>query len=377
MTSEEWADPGSLLGRLRRGRGLGHREAIATVGAETLVLECLRHEPRWDPQVDERGEYYARLVLRLGIPVHAIPFDRDDPDVTRGVPFEVLVALASEGSAAAAAVLHTYFESADEPDWGAVDDVWRDGGPAARDGLVDVVLGRIGDADLAAVVTRFEGGPWAAWAEHPRVAVALAREVREPWRRPDLGDRTTAELHDIALGPVTGERRWASDELARRGDLILLDLAERTDLRDGNGAMPWLGSSVVRLGGAALPRARAWARGDDEWLRHLGRRVVGAHGTAADADDVLAWFEAAVSVEDWCATEGFAECLGRLRHVPSAVPIRHAWEVTPHSLARTRYLPALVAIDGGASEVDEAVDDCESLTRRAARAAMKRVSSGG
>lgn len=367
MVDEEWAAPDSLLGRLQRGRGLGYRQALATPGADALVLACIAHEPRWDRQTEERAEYYARLVVDLGIPAGGIPLDLDDPDVLLGVPFGVLVELSRGGSTDAAAMLHTYFARADEPDWWVVGHLWHEAGPAGREGLAELVLDRIDDESLAGAVTLHEDGPWRAWAHLPRVAAALAVAVQpEPWPGlPDLSSRTVQELHVLAAGAFSGERSSAFRELSRRGDLALLDLAEREDLRHSGGATASLGQPVVDLGDAALPRARTWIDGGDGWLRGLGMDIISAHGGPEDAPQILRWLDEAVADGEWCVTEDLADGLARLGHMPAVPSIARAWELTPHSFARTYYLPALIQLEPPDLQVylDEAADDCESDVR--------------
>lgn len=367
MVDEEWAAPDSLLGRLQRGRGLGYRQALATPGADALVLACLAHEPRWDRQTEERDEYYARLVADLGIPADAIPLDVDDPDVLLGVAFGVLVELSRGGSTYAAAMLHRYFTRVDEPDWWVVGHLWQEAGPAGREGLAELVLDRIDDESLAAAVTLHEDGPWRAWEHRPRVAAALAGAAPpEPWPGfPDVSDRTAQELHVLADAPSSPLRTAAFRELSRRGDPVLVNLAERLDLRNSVGVTSFLGGPVVELGGAALPRARAWLGSDDDWLRGLGRNVICAHGGPDDAPQILGWLDEAVADGEWCVTEDLADGLARLGHQPAVPSIARAWELTPHSFARKYYLPALIQLEPPDLQayLDEAADDCESDVR--------------
>ncbi|NKY38999.1 hypothetical protein [Cellulomonas septica] len=370
MDDDGRAPADTVLGALQRGRGLGFRQAVATRAADDL-LSCLTSDPRWDRQTEERDAYHARLVVRLGIPIAAITLDANDTDLRTGTAFGVLVELARDGSTEAAASLLRYVESAAEPDWWTVETVWEVTEAAGRDRLRDVVLDRILDDELDNVVTGRADSPWQAWADHPRVAAALARAPRPPLRvaPPDLRDRTSGQLVVVATGPASSVRTAAFRELARRGDLVLLDVAERTGLRNRLGVVSSLAPAVTALGAAALPRARAWLDADDDWLRGLGQDVVCAHGSADDGDMLLTWFDEAVAAGEWCATEQPAVGLGRLRHARARASLREAWALNPHSYARRFYLPALVRIDGAEAEVDEAGDDCESAVRDLARAA--------
>lgn len=358
---EEWAAPETVLGQLQRGRGAGYQSALRAPGAAAAVRECVAHDPRWDRQTDSRAEYYARLLIALEIPAESIEVDVLDPELPLGVAFGVLVVLSRHGSLAAAGALHEYLRRSPEPDWWVVDTLWDEGGAVARDGLAEVVLARISDEELAEVVRA--DGPWRAWAHDPRVSAALAN-ASAPWPRldvPDLTARTSAEVRDLATGEDGLIRTAAYRELSRRGDPVLLDLAERVELRNSYGAAPGLGSPIVDLGTAALPRARGWLHSHDEWLRRLGQNVIAAHGATADSGALLAWFDQAVAGGDWCASEIHADALARLSHRPALPSLLHAWELTPHSLARRHYLPALIKLEAPDlhAYLDEAVDDCE------------------
>jgi hypothetical protein len=376
VVNQEWAASESLLGMLQRGHGAGYRRALATPGADALVLECIAHDPRWDRQVEERAGYYARLVVELDIPVDAVPLDVDDPDALLGLGLPVLIELSRSGSAEASGILHGYLARGAEPDWSAVDLLWREGGPTVREGLLPLVLDRLDDQGLAAAVTQDDDGPWRAWAHHPRVAAALAAAPRhQPWPgHPDVGDRTTPELRALADAPASPLRTAAFRELSRRGDLTLLDLAERHDLRNGVGTTSSLSGPVRDLGAAALPRARAWVDGDDAWLRALGQHVIAVHGGHDDAPGVLGWFDEAVEDGEWCLSEDLADGLARLDHRPAVPSIAGAWRATPHSVARAHYLPALVRLGAPdlRSHLDDATHDCESEVRDLARAHLER-----
>src|SRR5271170_5628148 len=74
-TAEEnrWADPDSLLGLLQRGRGEGYRRSlIEREYASELVVGCIIDDPRLDPQIEDRGWFYAALVAELGIDLNLL-----------------------------------------------------------------------------------------------------------------------------------------------------------------------------------------------------------------------------------------------------------------------------------------------------------------
>lgn len=367
------AAPDSLLGQLQRGRGLGVQRAVTEPDAPSALLECLAHDPRWDRQSEERGEYYANLALQLGVGVDRIPADPRDPDFPLTLAFDVLVELSRSGSPDAAAMLHRYFAEAPQPQWWVVDHLWREAGEAGRQGLAEVVLSRVGDAELADAVDPSDDGPWRAWALVPRVRDALERAQPRPVppRRPDLHGASSEALLALAETQDYRERSAAFRELSARGATVLLDVAERTDLRNGFGVIPALAKPIVDLGPAALPRARTWLTSGDDWLTGLGQRVISAHGDSNDGPTVLTWFEEAIAEAWWYTSEDYADGLARLRYAPALRSLMRAWEVTGHSHARASYLRALLALKTAHREdyLGEAALDCESEVRHTARTA--------
>ncbi|MFI6155597.1 hypothetical protein ACIBCA_23255 [Kitasatospora sp. NPDC051170] len=66
----EYAPANTLLGLLQRGRGQGALIAAEDAGAAAeLVYACIRYEWRWDPQLDDRALYLARLIRDLELPL--------------------------------------------------------------------------------------------------------------------------------------------------------------------------------------------------------------------------------------------------------------------------------------------------------------------
>jgi hypothetical protein len=374
---EEWAPADSLLGLLQRGRGLGYQRARDATDAAGHVVRCIAEDPRLDAQIDERAWYYARLVRELDIPVAAIPADPSDPCFHLGLAFDVLLELCGSGSVEAAQVVREHLAvTVGQPWTRLVERVWNEGGPDAREGLAEVVLPQLDDDELAAAVRPDPDGPWRAWSDRPRVRTALRRRAarlrrsRRP-RSTDPSDQGTEDLRRLAEEPMPYPQRSAVfQELARRGDTTLLDLAERDDLRSTAGAMGGLGPRIRSLGPVALPRARSWTVSTDPWLRHLGRAVVCDHGDGDDATMILDWLTEEVRAEMWFGHETLVAGLARLRHLPALPLIERTWRQTPHSWARTTYLRALIALDapGLDTYLADAADDCESRARELAAA---------
>ena len=66
---ERKPQPGSLLGQLELGLGVGFLRALGAPADEMseLVLGCVDRDPRWDYQIDDRADYYAQLLLVTGV----------------------------------------------------------------------------------------------------------------------------------------------------------------------------------------------------------------------------------------------------------------------------------------------------------------------
>lgn len=366
--SDEWAHHASLPGMLQRGRGRGLREAGADAEGAGLVVWCLDEDWRWD-EFDERGWYFARLMTALRIPVDAVSCGPADEDFLRSVWCETLLALASAGSAAAVDVLHAYVrEVGDDVLVGeAVELIWDGAGAAGRVGLREVAFARMDAEALAAAVVPWEGGPWIAWRDEPAVAAGL--DAWSPRRRPpapDLSGLDSAALVEAAREwPHGRERRAAFAELGRRGDPVLLEIAEDPRHRTSHGVVPGLDRAVVELGPAALGRGRGWAGATDEYLRWIAGKVLARLGEVSDGPALAALFDEAAREGDWTATERLAAGLGRVGE-PRAVPLLlRAWRETPHSHARAAYLRALTALraDELPALCAEAIDDCENEVR--------------
>ena len=109
------APPDTLLGQLQRGRGVGFLRALQEDSAATHVLlyKCITDDPRVDRQIEERADYYARLVLFTGMSLSSLenylrtaPHERLGREVT--LTIETLGSLARLGSIAAAQLLQDY-----------------------------------------------------------------------------------------------------------------------------------------------------------------------------------------------------------------------------------------------------------------------------
>jgi hypothetical protein len=370
---------GTLHGTLQRGLGRAARRAADIKGADGLVYDCIRHDPRWDRQCESRGLYYARLVVDLELSVRPISdhlfdvSDLVDTDEWRtSLAIEVLADLIRLSRRDAAAPLRRYAEEG----WNwfeALDALLQVGDISLVDGLDEVAVERCDDDDLYWLAAD-SGNPvvheWAA--RHPRIGAALRRRQtgeRPRRREPGPSNRPDAELAELAHHGDDAAVE-AILELGRRRSPLLLDLAEEfLPQRPSR----W-GSVVCRAlrdyGSAALPRARAWAA-SGSGCADVGIDIVARHGTQQDIPLLLADLDRALTQGSWGAAASPAEGLGRLR-AGAAVPIlERTWDESAYAYLRPRLLTALMrtAPHTGESFATEGLWDCEEDVRRLAAGA--------
>ena len=376
------ADPDTLTGQLRRGRGVGVTRALTAVdtsGTAEIVYGCVRDDPRDDHQTETRTWYLTRLITTLGLPIEPIvahlftPVDPHDDDEWRiDLAIDILIELANDGHPGAAEALRRYVTSGRSWEW-TVNGMWERGGHRLCDGLDLMVLDRIDDDALG----RAEDptwGPWRAWAAtHPRIRSAIELHQAEhratPAQRLDvstMGQVCTADLVAwVRSAPNGVVRRLAMVELGRRGDPVILDLAEIASLRNAFGQTPGLGGALRALGPAAADRARAWTTGNDQPLADHAVAVLADHGDQRDIPMLLTTLAKAAHDDNWCAAEDPARGLGRLRASEATATLQDLWRRTTHSYARTSILVGLcgAAPDLAPRYLDEALDDCEPGVR--------------
>lgn len=168
------------------------------------------------------------------------------------------------------------------------------------------------------------------------------------------------------------ERRHALEELGRRGDPIVLDLAEDPSLRNAAAWTPGLPQTLHHLRTTAVPRARTWIGHQDDTLDRLARRILSEFGEHEDAPHLLNALTTATEEGNWCTAEVPARGLGRLHITAAAEPLTHLWEATEHSTAREAILAGLssCAPETAALCAKEGLDDCEPSVQRAAPALL-------
>ncbi|WP_119729858.1 hypothetical protein [Thermomonospora amylolytica] len=372
---------GTLHGQLQRGLGRAARRAAGTAGAGELVLDCIRRDPRWDPRVESRGLYYARLVVDLELPAGPIGDRLLEPgcgDEGR-LAVEVLAELVRLSRREAAGLLRACAEEG-ELWFEAVEALIRLGDPAPAEGLDALVVARCDDRELEWLAGDPDNPVIRLWAgRRPRIAAALGRRragaaggtrPRRPGGPVQGGERSgrsESELLELARRRDDDGAVAAIFELGRRRTPALLDLAEELlPQRDGR----WGGAlcrALREYGSAALPRARAWARAH-AGCEALALCILASHGTHQDIPLLMSELEAAVERRDWGAVAGPVEGLGRLRAGEAVPLLKTIWLESAYSYLRPRVLTSLTrtAPHTAESYAVEGLWDCEDETRRVA-----------
>lgn len=392
----------TLVGKLQRGRGQGYLDALAAKRSEaqTALLTCLTSDPRTDPQVENRAEYYGRLAIEVELdlaPLQAFllhvgqerPAQEDDwRDV---LAVSALGWMGRLGRADAVALLRRYVEVG--ADWESALEAMTYPTLLDINGLETVVAARCESIDeLARALPFGDEEPWTGWAKtNARIAEAAA--VRKRWReerahkRDDLGRLSTLELlrgrelsalrgrasdadKATLLAAAAGEdarmRHDAIKALGWQRDLRVLDAAEaelrRFPDRDSPPNAGWFAVSHL-LKDSPIPRAREWV-GQRGRLAELALHAVAAWPEPGDAA-LLTTTADRFGEEDWLyrscdAVEGLARLQNR-----EAVPLlERIFRETTYSYLRARVARALASLSSTFSEGFgvECLWDCEEGT---------------
>jgi hypothetical protein len=232
-----------------------------------LVLDCVDRDPRCDPQLDSRADYYACLLLAAEadpamveslVRAHEQPPDDEWP-TGNVLPLDVLVGMAARGSRQAQAAVVRYLATGarwlDVLEWGQEHyertprlSSWR----STVDGLGAVLCERFPSNDLLFAALEETGiawylsadsAPWSVWAaRNPAIAAAIRQSpftarnfdkvqagLKSLSTEAVLDSMSTDELLGIE---VEGVCRAASRVLAKRtgeGDARLLIAAAREE----------------------------------------------------------------------------------------------------------------------------------------------------
>ncbi|MFJ8229015.1 hypothetical protein ACIQ9E_03495 [Streptomyces sp. NPDC094448] len=356
---DEWAyaHPDSVEGLLQRGRGLGAVRALRDPqDSAVFVDDGIRHDQRWDG-TDDRSLYLARLVRDLELsPAPVVNrLAGDEESCLRACGVLELLALA--GSDEAREGLRAYVRTGGQ--WvrvlESVSAVW----PAEWwEDLGDIAHARIGgEAELP-------------WFSEPWTRFGIEVQSRPYAKRPSLNGLGTGDLL-LLLADGRTENATKTDALraltGREPSEELIPLIPSLGTPDGCRPLPLLRRAVERLGAAAVPAARSWARDERPWLAGLGADVLADHPGPSALPGLVAELAGQWAARAWCGPDRTARRLARFGpDAADAVPyLRRFWLHTPHSYERAAYLEALAAINGDGLDYiyTESLWGCEETER--------------
>jgi hypothetical protein len=391
------AAPDSLLGKLQRGLGSGARAALAagSVAAPT-VLAAFANDPRWDRQLDERADYYARLVLALDIEVAAVEellqshSQRTPADWAHQEPvaLEILARLVQLGSDEAAEALRR--EAVSGRFWlSAIESLVHDanleplpGWRTHTEGLAESVAARGSQwvVDAGDLYLSPSNEPWKTWSERfPEIRAAFdaatAANPAPDSRRhhqdftavstKDLLLLSNAILRDVAAELAT--RTTEADRTAllaaahdehcqmRAAAIRALSDQQRAELLP---VVLTLGDETVRHVRSAMFRAfvalplaltretaREWLAASHDWSR---RRAAGgafaAHGAGSLHDVLVSVLARELDGDaDEYLVASLAEALGRTPESGPYEVLTRAFNEMRYSFGRRRYVADAIA----------------------------------
>ncbi|WP_246178803.1 hypothetical protein [Actinomadura decatromicini] len=368
---------GTLHGQMQRGLGRAARRAADRRGAGEYVYDCVRRDPRWDPQCESRRLYYARLMVDLELPAGPVaahlfdPADHADADEWRvDLALGVLADLVRLSRREAAVPLRRYAEEGAQ--WfDAVEELIDLEDPSLTVGLDDLVAARCDEGDLEMLIPSHRNPVIETWAaRQPRIAEALARhrEAGRAARRamvaaPGRDRQSEDELLDLARRRGEGAIA-AIFELGRRRTMALLDLAEELLPQRPSRYGGAVCRALREYGPETLPRARAWAA-ERGGCAEMGLRILARHGTRQDVPLLMDELRGALGRREWRAAASPIEGLGRLRAGEAVPLLKSAWTESTYAYLRPRILTALTrtAPHTAESYTVEGLWDCEEGVR--------------
>ncbi len=205
------AGPESLLGMLQRGRGKGYLAALEAAPETVwpLLFECITHDPRREPEWEDRAEYYAPLMaathMDLGPLHHYIVQNdgsEDGPDPYLGLPLATLICLVDfisddKRKETIHQIVSDYvsYGRAWKRDLQVVVDM---GTPEGAEQAVAIACRRIkGDADIYAQFKEDVQADWRRYSrddEEMRARCRLFLPICEPWKTICTQNRELADL---------------------------------------------------------------------------------------------------------------------------------------------------------------------------------------
>lgn len=409
------------MGQLQRGLGLGFLSAIdenpGTV--EPLLVQCIQDDPRWDHQVDHRGDYYAQLFLAKGLDLTPLVLqlenhdDKDESSSDAWLAIDVLGALARRGNQEAVGILRGYVACGYHVRL-ALWELAETRDPESWAGLDEVVSARFQDpkilsCQLSLNWAPLDNPPWDAWALGPTAVGRILRDRQKGSRAqsepsPDPATMTTVELLDraeqtksprtapgvlaardseedtaILLEAIDESRPWraiaALQALGQRGDVRVLEPAKGIIERFQWGGWRrrrqplalrmWASRAIVELpADLVLPLARRW-RSSRSWkYRRTAISILERHATVDD----IPWLRRQLTRRIGGRVYGlcdYAQILARFPETGPYAALRRIFREFPYSYGRRFYAEAMAATDpsfaGGLAV--ECLWDCEPSVR--------------
>jgi hypothetical protein len=426
-----------LLGQLELGLGAGFLRALDAPVDEVaaMVLDCVDRDPRWDHQLDERGDYYALLLLATGTDVAAVEALVADDEPAPGeaddgwaLPLEVLVRMAVRGSDGAQDAVRRYlavgarwstalFLLEDGYEQESMIPSWR----TAVRGLGEVLCRRFGSASRLRAEMEETGALWwpggqsPLWSQWAAENPIIAAVQREEYPGPVRGERTielealdTAQLLAIDDSGLVRDAGYVLEHRTSSTDARLLIAAARDeslrmrgpaiealahqqrpealeilahDLRDG--VRPAASRPFMRRALLALPYARTrqlareWLESDQTSRRRAASSLLEAHAISDDVPTIREYLRR--EGLDSSTSDMFVVC-----HLVTALarhPDRGAYEELipifyeiPYSYGRRHVADALRATDPAFPHVlaAECLWDCEPEVRALAATHVER-----
>ncbi|RVU42110.1 hypothetical protein EA187_17375 [Lujinxingia sediminis] len=418
----------TLLGQMQRGLGRGYLNALNTPGSSDLLLQCIEHDPRWDPQLEDRQRYYARLAIELNVcPSSVAAIYRANPSYETDVPSLaawVLAELVARGSAEAREQISMLLHS---PHWqnifSAVAEIESEYELfILTDADLLYVSQNLDDHELEDLIDPYDEERLERWADlsarHHRIAASVRRRHDERMQEhantmPDASMSTEALLRQISWQtylntiPLLDSRRdpgsvelliaatrssnrfvtgAAFRVLGRQHNTTLLDKVCRALERDPGG--PTSKSTAFRpfyfryLEGlpafVTLPLAREWLNSPGA-RRMAAHRILECHATPAERAMVEDTLSAALEGEaDYFGVYracSMIDALASIADPRSTDLLERAFYQLPYCQARPRVFKALKA-SGSEAGVDlgrESLWDSNDEVRELAMTLVKRA----
>lgn len=336
------------------------QEGRATVHA--LLYDCITSDPRFDSQIEERADYYARLVLLTGLGLaplehylRTVPHDRLDWEAA--LTIQTLGRLAQLGNSAAVPLLRDYVSYGAKWDY-ALQQLAELTEPGATVGLPEVICARFETGTLLENSTAYdlystpaEQALWKKWsADNPCIARLLAEveqiEATRAQTYPRQKRPAYEEMSVEELLATVGRQQWgwvtaaelveakatANDEhtlvaafskanpfawyAALRGlealgraevlypQILEQSVARLDSLPQANGphireVRPITHTLVLLPPAMTLPIARAWFNQENRHKESVAEDLLEQHATAEDYPMVLrVWTKHIEAAED-------------------------------------------------------------------------------